>query len=82
MKRHNRDLLVMLKQELMSPQAMELEVMKLHDLLHRFERPANIIPAYEVLDMVHYRIGRKYEIVRRYMREPDPKPFIFFVNRN
>lgn len=82
MKRPERDLLVMLKQELMSPQALELEVMKLHELLYHFERPVNIIPAYEVIDMIQYRIARQPERVRRYMRAKEAKPFIFFLNRN
>jgi len=82
MKKPNRDLLVMFNQELMSPQALEHEVMRLHELLHHYERPSTIVASYEVIDMIHYRIARKPARIKRYMRSREPQPFIFFLNLN
>lgn len=82
MKKANRDLLVTLRQEFMSPRDLELEVNKLHELLYHVERPCNVVLAYEVIDMIQYRIARAPEKVRRYMREREMKPFIFYLNRN
>ena len=43
MNKFNRDLLVLFKEELMNPQAIEHEVEMLHELLYSVERIDNLI---------------------------------------
>ena len=56
MKQPNRDLLVMLKQELLSPEAMEHEVGLLHEMLFNVETLDNFIIAHEVIDLNKFKI--------------------------
>ena len=51
MNKFNRDLLVLFKEELMNPQAIEHEVEMLHELLYSVEKADNIITAYEVINL-------------------------------
>jgi hypothetical protein len=81
MNRFNRDLLVLLKQELMTPEAQEQQLQRLHELLYEVERFSNVILSYEVLDMVRYKVVRNPVQLKRLMKQSE-KPFIFYFNRN
>ena len=82
MNKSNRDLLVMFKQELMSPQAMEHEVSLLHELLFTVERLDNVVTAYEIIDLHKYRVIRKPFLVKELLRQQKEKAFVFLNNRN
>ena len=78
----NRDLLVLFKQELMTPQAMEHEVSLLHDLLYSVERLENVGKAHELIDLNSYKIISKQVLIKKYLRAGKEKPFVFLNNKN
>jgi hypothetical protein len=82
MNRPNRDLLVLFKQELMSPQAMEHEVEMLHELLYAVERSEKVVNAHELIDINKYKISSKPHLIRTAFRQREEKPFVFLNNKN
>lgn len=82
MNRPNRDLMVLFKQELMSPQAIERQVEMLHELLYTVERIDNLIPAHEVLDLNKYKVINKDHVLRELILSHTDKPFVFISNKN
>ena len=64
MNKFNRDLLVLFKEELMNPQAIEHEVEMLHELLYSVERIDNLIVAHEVINLNKYKIVSDKNIIR------------------
>jgi len=82
MNKFNRDLLVLFKEELMNPQAIEHEVEMLHELLYTVERIDNLIVAHEVINLNKYKISCDKNVIRLTLRESELKPFIFLNNKN
>ncbi len=82
MNKSNRDLLVLFKEELMSPQAIEHEVELLHELLFSVEKMENMVTAHEVINLNSYKIYNKFNIIRDTIRKKDLKPFVFLSNKN
>jgi hypothetical protein len=82
MNKSNRDLLVLFKQELMTPQAIEHEVDWLHELLFRVERLDNFVPAHEIIDLNKYKILKGDFEIKKLVRARTEKPFIFLSNLN
>ena len=82
MNKSNRDLLVLFKEELMSPQAIEHEVEMLHELLYAVEQIDNLVAAHEVINLNSYKIQNQYHIIRNTIRRKELKPFIFLNNKN
>jgi hypothetical protein len=82
MNKSNRDLLVLFKQELMTPQAIEHEVDWLHDLLFKVERLDNFVPAHEILDLNKYKILHGNFEIKKLVRARTEKPFVFLSNLN
>ena len=78
----NRDILVLFKQELMSPQAMEHEVSLLHELLYNVEKLDNIVAAHELLDLNKYKVVSKAANIKNYLRNKREKAFVFLNNKN
>jgi hypothetical protein len=78
----NRDILVLFKQELMTPQAMEHQVTLLHDLLYNVERLDNLVTAHELLDLNKYKLISKPHLIKDYLRKGKEKPFVFLNNKN
>jgi len=78
----NRDILVLFKQELMTPQAMEHEVSLLHSLLYKVERLDNIVTAHELLDLNKYKVISNPVQVKTFLRTKKEKPFVFLNNKN
>ncbi|MBK7885035.1 MAG: hypothetical protein IPJ81_15570 [Chitinophagaceae bacterium] len=56
MNKANRDLLVMFKQELMTPMAMAYEVERLHQLLFKVEKLDNLVVAHEIIDLNKFKL--------------------------
>jgi hypothetical protein len=82
MNKSNRDLLVLLKQEIMSPQAIEKEIDWLHELLFNVERLDNFVAAHEMIDLNRYKIhNNKFEI-KKLIRSRKEKAFVFLNNLN
>jgi hypothetical protein len=82
MNKSNRDLLVLFKEELMTPQSIEHAVELLHELLYDVERIENLVTAHEVIDLNKYKIYNKFHIVRDTIRKKELKPFVFLNNKN
>ena len=82
MNKSNRDLLVLFKEELMSPQAIEHEVEMLHELLYSVEKIENLIIAHEVINLNSYKIQNQFHIIRNTIRRRELKPFVFLSNKN
>ena len=82
MNKFNRDLLVLFKEELMNPQAIEHEVEMLHELLYSVERIDNLIVAHEVINLNKYKIVSDKNTIRMTLRQNELKPFIFLNNKN
>ena len=82
MNKFNRDLLVLFKEELMNPQAIEHEVEMLHELLYSVERIDNLIVAHEVINLNKYKIISDKNSIRMTLRQNELKPFIFLNNKN
>jgi len=82
MHRSNRDLLVLFKEELMTPQAIEHEVELLHELLYTVEKMDNLVIAHEVINLNRYKVQKDHHTIRETLRKKDLKPFIFLNNKN
>jgi len=82
MNKFNRDLLVLFKEELMNPQAIEHEVEMLHELLYSVERMDNLIVAHEVINVNKYKVISDKNTIRMTLRHNELKPFIFLNNKN
>jgi hypothetical protein len=82
MHKSNRDLLVMLKQELMTPQSVESEVNKLHELLYKTERLDCFAAAHELIDLNRYKIHNHSFEIKRLIRSKKDHPFVFISNLN
>lgn len=78
----NRDLLVLFKQELKNPQAIEREVSWLHGLLYSVEKIENLVPSHELIDINQYKVVRKPLLVKAFLRSGKEKPFVFLNNKN
>ena len=82
MNNSNRDLLVLFKQELMTPQAIEHEVAWLHELLFNVERLDNFVTAHELLDLNKYKISNKSVDIKKTIRRKKDQAFVFLNNKN
>ena len=78
----NRDLLLLLNQDILSPQALEHQVEMLHEMLYKVESTENICTAHEIIDLNRYKIISKVHLVRDHIRRKENKPFIFLNNKN
>ena len=76
----NRDLLVLLKNEFMSQQALDQEVECLNDILRQAESDEHFCVAHELVN--RNRITRKPAKILKAIRFTELKPFIFLINRN
>ena len=80
MKMPNRDLLVLLKSEFMSQQAIEHEVECLNDMLRKSESDEQFCIAHELVD--RNRITSKPKKILRAIRYTELKQFRFLINKN
>ena len=78
----NRDILVLLKQDLMTLQDMEREVSLLHELLYHVERLENVVAAHELIDLNKYKLISKPTFVKNFLKAGKEKPFVFLNNKN
>ena len=82
MNKSNRDLLVLLKQEIMSPQAIDKEIDWLHELLFKVERLDSFVAAHEMIDLNRYKIHNNSFEIKKLIRSKKDKAFVFLNNLN
>ena len=82
MNKSNRDLLVLFKEELMTPQAIEHEVELLHEMLYIVESIDNVCLVHEIIDLNKFKVHSQMHIIRNVLRKRDLKPFVFLSNKN
>lgn len=80
MKMPNRDLLVLLKSEFMSPQAIEQEVECLNDMLRCTESDEQFCIAHELVD--RNCITSNAKRILKAIRFTELKQFRFLINKN
>ena len=82
MAKKNRDLLVLFKQELNSPNALEREVEGLNMLLSNAEKIDNFAAAHELIDLNAYKMINNILEIKKAIRREKKYPFIFLNNKN
>jgi hypothetical protein len=82
MKSPNRDLLVLLKDETMSEQAIEREVEKLNDMLFQLESVDNFCVSHQMLDLNKFKIFTDQRSNMQVTRQKELKPFVFLCSLN
>jgi hypothetical protein len=80
MKIPNRDLLVLLKNEFSSEQAIEHEVRLINHILVKAESPEQFCIAHELV--TRHRITSKPKKILQAIRVAELKPFRFLINKN
>jgi len=80
MKTPDRDLLVLLKNEFMSQQAIEQAVEQLNEILHRTEHPHEFCKAHELVRRNY--ITQKTSQLLTAIRQIHLKPFWFLISKN
>jgi hypothetical protein len=80
MKTPNRDLLVLLKNEFASQQAIEHEVECINHILIKAESLQQFCLAHELVE--RFRITSKPKRILRAIRFTELKPFRFLINKN
>ena len=82
MKTKNRDLLVLLKDDFRTEQAIENELERLNELLLRTETMLNFCVANEILDFNRYKVYQEYTKIMKVLSQDKLKPFQFICNKN
>jgi hypothetical protein len=82
MNKSNRDLLVLLKQELMTPLAIEKQIDSIHQLLFNVERLDSFVSAHELIDLNRYKVYKSEFEIKKLIRSRKDKPFVFLNNVN
>jgi hypothetical protein len=78
----NRDLLVLLKQDLMSPSDLDHHLKKLHTVLYQTETIENFTRAHEVLHIDRNKIISKPSRIYKMIRNNKIGAFVFLFNKN
>lgn len=82
MKKSNRDLLVLVKDERLNEAAMEFELEQLNKILVTLETVECLCVVHEVFDLNKYRVFSKEKHIREVLQKKDLKPFVFISNKN
>lgn len=82
MKKVNRDLLVLCKEQDQNAYMIERNMAFLHDLLFEAERIDNFIQSHELIDLNKYKIYKTPFQIKKWIRNKADKPFSFLNNLN
>ena len=82
MKTKNRDLLVLLKDDFRTEQALENELEQINQLLLKTETISNFCIANEIMDFNRYKIYQQYKKIVKVLSQEKLKPFQFICNKN
>ncbi len=80
MESKNRDLLVLLKNQFMTEQAIEQEVECLNEILYKTESNDIFCTAHELV--IRNRITQKNEKILKAIQHTELRPFRFLINKN
>lgn len=81
-KNSHRNLLVLFKQEMAHPKAIEMELEQLHDLLYNIERIDSYTAAHEIIDLNRYKVYNSSFEIKKFIRAGKDQPFVFINNKN
>lgn len=82
MKKPNRDLLVLVKDERLNEAAMEFELEQLNQILLALETVECLCVVHEVFDLNKYKILAKEKQIRQVLQKKELRPFVFISNKN
>lgn len=82
MKKPNRDLLVLLKDEFQNDLSIEMELEQLNEILFHTETIDNYCIASEVFDMNKYKMIEDRKKLSKLLSLSELKPFQFLINKN
>lgn len=82
MKKLNRDLLVVTKNETINKNDLEQTILDLNQLLLHVECFSSLCISSEVFDLNKYKTIRNYNQVGYYINNKSQKPFVFIYNKN
>lgn len=82
MKKQNRDLILITKQNELSKTEIEQTIIGLDFVLLSVENFVSVCKSCEVFDLKKYKIYRATNDVAYYLRNKYTKPYIFIFNRN
>lgn len=66
----------------MTPQAIEHEIERIHEILHDVERMDNLAGSHEAIDLNRHKVIQKRPLLIRVLRSRELKPFVFLNCRN
>jgi hypothetical protein len=82
MKTQDRDLLVLVRDELMSSQFIEQELEQLNEMLIQFETMDKFCTVHEIFDLNRFKIIVKQRKIQQVVMQRVLKPFQFLFNKN
>lgn len=82
MKKPNRDLLVLVKDERLNEAAMERELEQLNRILLALETVECLCVVHEVFDLNKYKILHSERHIRQVLQKKDLRAFVFLSNKN
>ena len=78
----NRDLLILINDDLRSQASIEMEVSWLHEMLYRLESLETFCKAHELIDLNRYKVFTSPHKVQNSLLRRDFIPFEFVCNKN
>ncbi|MBN9350113.1 MAG: hypothetical protein J0H55_05455 [Chitinophagaceae bacterium] len=81
MKRFNRELLVLLKEE-SNPGMINHEVEMLHEMLYFTEQPESMVVAHEIINVNKRKISSNRKQLKLILEMKELPPFVFLNNLN
>lgn len=82
MKRQNRDLIILRKDDTSDAQNIEHEILSLNSMLQKVEASEGLYVSYELIDLNKFKIFKKQHLISQALRLTSMKPFEFLINKN
>jgi len=82
MKRQNRDLIILRKDDTSDAQNIEHEILSLNSMLQKVEASEGLYISYELIDLNKFKIFTKQHLISQALRLTSMKPFEFLINKN
>jgi len=82
MKRQNRDLIIMRKDDTGDAKNIEHEILSLNSMLQKVEASEGLYVSYELIDLNKFKIINKQHLISQALKLTSMKPFEFLINKN